>query len=84
MLITKLLIMVILSFVITLLILLRHLQTSPWKMTVTSALSVNQDRHSQVLRSFCIFLVKLYNCCLLTLCNHLKVSVHPLWDREVD
>jgi hypothetical protein len=35
MLITKLLTMVTLSFVITALILLGHLQTSPWKMTLT-------------------------------------------------
>jgi hypothetical protein len=37
MLITKLLTMITLTFVMAVLILLGHLQTSPWKMTLTSA-----------------------------------------------
>jgi hypothetical protein len=28
--------------------------------------------------------LKLYNCCLLTLYNNLKVLVHSLWDRQLD
>jgi hypothetical protein len=42
MLIAKLLTMVTLSFVITVLILLGHLQTSPWIVTLTSAYLSNR------------------------------------------
>jgi hypothetical protein len=83
-LITELLTMVTLSCVITILILLGHLQTSPRKNNSDKCLSVNQERHSYVLGSFCILLVKLYNCSLLTLYSNLKVSIHPLWDRQLD
>jgi hypothetical protein len=51
MLIAKLLTMLTLSFVITVL-------EKPMENDSDKCLSVNQDRHSQVLGSFCIFLVK--------------------------
>jgi hypothetical protein len=57
----------ILSFVITVLILLEHLQTNPLKMTLTSAYLSTELDFLKDWGYFSTFLVKLYNCFLYIL-----------------
>jgi hypothetical protein len=70
--------MVALSFVITVLILQKHLQASLWKNDSDKCLSINQDRH-EVLGYFCIFLLKtLYLLSANTLQKFKGLGISPM------